>query len=188
MKALPTLSIPLAISKAPAGPALTQAREKLDPGEYQVDATVRVTGVVRVGEDYTQRITANANPWGLLAVALSKLNSVTVESLVREADRVAAGVTKDIQARATSAIQEIKAATERTCAGKVTHTLTLETLGVGPELIEQAREEEFLARLIETWHESQPRHEQGGLISPEFRIGRDIERDIENARDKTEDA
>ena len=105
----------LALSKFSIG----RVRDEVEPGEYDVNVLVRVKGSVKVGEDYSQRIVAAANPWKLLAVALSKLNGVTVDSIVREAE--ANGLDdKAVKTQADAAIQTIKEPTERTCSGKVT--------------------------------------------------------------------
>lgn len=62
--------------------------ERLPVGTHIIEETVTltVTGQVKVGEDYEQRIVAKADPWKLLLVALSKLNGVTMESIVKEAE------------------------------------------------------------------------------------------------------
>lgn len=60
-------------------------RDEVEPGEYEVDFLVRVQGSIRVGEDYEARQPQKANPWKLLRVALSKLNSATVDTIVQEA-------------------------------------------------------------------------------------------------------
>ncbi len=92
---------------------------KLPQGEYDVDALVHVTGHLRVGADYEQNIVAKANPWSLLAAALSKLNGVTVESLVL--DSLNDDINLDeIKKRADVAIGAIKGATLTHCSGKVT--------------------------------------------------------------------
>ena len=101
--------------------ALKKAKSdvKLDPGTYKVDATVRITGFLKVGESYEQKIVAKADPWTLLAISLSKLNGVTVESLVKEATNGGFD-TEDIKNRANEAIAAVKAPTITECAGKVT--------------------------------------------------------------------
>lgn len=111
----------LAASKAVAADA-KESRKLVAPGTYEVSTTLRVTSTVKVGEDYTQRIVAKADPWGLLAVALSKLNGVTVDAIVREALDVDAQDVKATKASAAAAIGELKAPTETVCAGKVTAT------------------------------------------------------------------
>ncbi|MAE81267.1 MAG: hypothetical protein CMB80_00935 [Flammeovirgaceae bacterium] len=103
-------------------------RNNLKPGEHKVDATVKVTGTVKVGEDFEQAEAQAAQPWALLAVALGKLNNVTVESIVREAQEIKDGDQKEIQEKATKAIRSIVDDTVRTVKGKVTAKLTFQQL------------------------------------------------------------
>lgn len=106
----------LALSKIklPSG-----ARDAVAPGEYSGQATVTVSYKLKVGNDYEQNIVAKADPWALLAVALSKLNGVTVDVIVRES--VDGSISAEtIKAEADAAIQKIKATTKSSCKGKVT--------------------------------------------------------------------
>lgn len=120
-KNIETIALAKAIKEAQA----KAARAAISAGEYQIDEWVHITGSVKVGEDYEQRIVAKAQPWDLLAVALSKLNGVTVEALVREAldGSIAA---EEIKAQADAAMETIKGETVTTCKGKVTTKLTVE--------------------------------------------------------------
>ena len=113
----------LAIAKVIKETAEKAARKETNPGEYSVDFAVRIAGTIKVGETYEQRIVAKADPWLLLAVALSKLNGITVESIAREAlacnlDPVA------IKDQASAAIASLKDPTLTVCQGKVTTSLT----------------------------------------------------------------
>jgi len=134
--------------------------KRLPVGTHTIDETVmlKVSGTVTVGKDYDQRIVAKADPWKLLQVALSKLNGVTVDSLVEEATageldtnatkteiEVAFGKVlsrkekKEYQEavkraeHAGVAIDTIKEGTWTTCAGKVTKKVNIQVLPV-PEL------------------------------------------------------
>jgi hypothetical protein len=129
--------------------------ERLKPGTYQVEETVTltITGQVKVGENYEQRVVAKADPWKLLLVAMSKLNDVTMESLVREslngtletdaveleakqavgkvmsANEKAEYERKVKQAElAGEAIKDIKEGTWTECKGKVTQKLNLQVV------------------------------------------------------------
>lgn len=100
--------------------------ERLAVGSHVVEDTItlKIRGTVTVGEDYDQKLVAKADPWALLALALTKLNGVTVDALVREA------VTTDlsdatIKDRADEAIQAIKEITWSPCKGKVTKKLVV---------------------------------------------------------------
>jgi hypothetical protein len=119
-KALETVAIGKALNEA----AYKGASGILPVGKHTVDVTVRIQGVITKGESFSQQIVEKAEPWSLLAIALSKLNGVTVESLVKEAlaggPEVAA-----IKEQANGAIKAIKGTTTTTCAGKVTAKLTV---------------------------------------------------------------
>ncbi len=117
----------LALSKLSAG----SSRADVTPGNYSGSVTVTVDYNLRVGEDYTQNIVGKAQPWDLLAVALSKINGVTVESIVREALE---GVdTTEIKAQAKAAMASVKAPTATDCKGKVTGKATITGKMVSPE-------------------------------------------------------
>jgi hypothetical protein len=100
----------------------TNVRDAVAPGSYSnltLVAEVSIP-VLNVGEDYEQRIVAKADPWGLLAVALSKLNGVTVDALTREALNIPPHKVSEIKKQATSAISAVKEPTWTLCKGKVT--------------------------------------------------------------------
>ena len=106
----------LALSKIklPSG-----VRDDVHPGEYSGSVTVTLDYNLKVGNDYEQNIVAKADPWALLSVALSKLNGVTIASIVRES--VEGGISSEtVKAEAEVAIQKIKATTKSPCKGKVT--------------------------------------------------------------------
>lgn len=98
-------------------------RESLAVGEHLVNETVTiaVSGKVTVGEDYEQRIVLKADPFLLLTVALSHLNGVTIESIVREALTADAALAKSVKKQAEQAWEAINAPTVTSCKGKVTH-------------------------------------------------------------------
>lgn len=129
--------------------------ERPGVGKYNIDKviTLHVTGTVTVGEDYEQRVVAKADPWKLLEVALSKLNGVTIDSIVKDAEN------KELDTKATKlkadaalfslqtqkekedydravaqatlageAIEDIKMGTWTDCDGKVTKKLTIEVV------------------------------------------------------------
>ena len=98
-------------------------REHLAVGEHMVHETVTltVTGKVTVGEDYEQRIVLKADPFLLLQVALSHLNGVTIESIVREALTADPALAKSVKKQAEAAWEAINAPTVTACKGKVTH-------------------------------------------------------------------
>lgn len=99
-----------------------ESRELLAVGVHTVSETVTLTvsGTVTVGEDYEQKIVAKADPWTLLAVALSHLNGVTIESITQEALSLDPKMVKSIKKSAEDAISTLKAPTLTHCSGKVT--------------------------------------------------------------------
>lgn len=127
----------LAVAKSVSESAYKAASSDLTPGEYEVDMVVRIQGKITKGEDYTQQIVEKAEPWLLIAAALSKLNGVTIESLVAEATQAPEDLIKDLKARAATAIAKIKAPTETRCNGKVTCKLAVAgAMAASPTLTE----------------------------------------------------
>lgn len=112
----------VALAKIVAEKAYKEAREKLEPGQYAIDTTVRVTGLIKVGEDYTQRLVAKADPWALLAVALSRLKDTSIAQLVELAEAEIVDYAP-VKLAADAAILSIKESTTQTCKGKVTTVL-----------------------------------------------------------------
>lgn len=88
-------------------------RVSVAPGEYAIDATIRVRGKLSVAEDKFSAV-STAVPWrDMCAVLFSKLNGVTVESVLREALK---GSGK-ISALAEQADEQAKKAMETLVAG-----------------------------------------------------------------------
>lgn len=115
----------VALGKAVKDAVLKEAGAGVAVGEYPVDFVVRVTGSIKKGEDYDSQIVAKADPWLLLAAALSKLNGVTVDALVREALTADEALIEGLKAKAADAIQAVKGPTNTRCAGKITTKLTV---------------------------------------------------------------
>ena len=97
-------------------------RNDAPTGKTHVSGQVVLTldGDVTVGEDYSQRIVLKADPFLLLAVALSHTNGVTIESIAREALEGDPKLAKSVKKQATDAWAAIKAPTVTDCKGKVT--------------------------------------------------------------------
>lgn len=100
----------------------------LPKGVTPIDTTIRIVGGLKKGDPYEQRIPQKANPWALLAKALSKLNAASVESLVQEALAVSDEEASAIKDTAQEALDRISDATVVTISGRVTATLALEVL------------------------------------------------------------
>lgn len=117
----------LALSKAVKDAVAKKASSGLSVGTHNVGFTVSIKGTLTKGLDYESEIVSKADPWMLLAVALSKLNGVTVDCLVREALTDDDALIESLKLKAAEAIQAIKAPTKTTCNGKVTTSLVVET-------------------------------------------------------------
>lgn len=113
----------LALSKI----ADKDARKLVAPGKHAGTFTATIDFDLRVGEDFEQ-VVAQSVPWQrIAAIALAKLNNVTVEAIVREAVGKDAEElnTDDIEARAKKAVAELLGSKARKVAGKVTGTVTV---------------------------------------------------------------
>ena len=97
----------------------------LDPGITPIDMSIRIVGALKRGDPYQKRNAAKANPWKLLAKALSKLNQTTIDSLVAESIAVSEDESSAVQKKAHDAIARIVAETETDMPGNVTSTLKL---------------------------------------------------------------
>ena len=115
----------VALGKAVKDAVVKEASGAVTVGEHAVNFTVQVSGTVKKGEDYEQEAVAKADPWLLLAAALSKLNGVTVDALVREALTADEALVEGLKAKAADAIQAIKAPTKMRFNGKITTKLTV---------------------------------------------------------------
>ena len=110
----------VALSKVVTAKQVKEASAELAIGDHEVDFLVQVRGSLKRGENYEQQIVAKADPWTLLAVSLSHLNGVTVESIVKEALTADPELVKSIKKMAGEAIADVKAPTVTQCNGKVT--------------------------------------------------------------------
>jgi len=109
----------LAISKLVKSDDLVEVKKHVGAGQYDVDFTARFQGKIQIGNGYVQKIVAKADPWKLLALALSKLNGVTIKSLIKEAEHTVID-TESLKEQAADALAKIKAPTTTVCQGKTT--------------------------------------------------------------------
>ena len=115
----------LALEKFKAG---SKVRETVKAGQYDIDAIVRIVGTMKVGNDHPAKISA-AVPWQrLVGVLFSKVNGVTMESVVREALAAGPDLEDEISERAQAAVNELVEAQTATRKGRV--TLKVEVQGV----------------------------------------------------------
>ena len=102
----------------------SEAKDKLAVGTHEVDAIVHLKGTVTKGADYEQIIWHKAQPEAILAVALSKLNGVTIEAIVKEAMDIDPERITIIKKEADEAIEKLREDKGKTtCTGKVTSKL-----------------------------------------------------------------
>jgi hypothetical protein len=116
----------IATANAIADKELKALSAGLAPGIYTVDSTVRIYGTLKKGEPFTTRVAAAVPVWKLLAKALSKLNSATVDALVREALDGGDDEADAVKAQAERALADLVASTERTSSGRLTSQLLWE--------------------------------------------------------------
>lgn len=101
-------------------------RDAMDEGTYEIDEIVRIQGSMKIQADH-ESITTAAIPWmKVLALALSKLNGVTIESLVKEALE-ADDLGKEIKDRARVAMNKLKDSTVGIRRGAVKVNLDVST-------------------------------------------------------------
>ena len=123
----------LAIAKLVGDQAEKDARKNVCPGNHAADFWLHVSGDIDVGEDYNRKVPQKAKPWDLLAVALSHLNGMTIDSITREALSAATELVESVKQKAEAAIQSIKGTTETVCSGRIKTDLTVEVAsGVVP--------------------------------------------------------
>lgn len=110
----------LATAKAVAEKDLKLIVKEVAPGDYPIDCVIRLRGGLKKGLPYKQRIAAAADPWKLLALALSKLNNTSIDALVRESANLPAIGEEDLKTKAKQAIEQIVASTDREIEGRIT--------------------------------------------------------------------
>jgi predicted DNA-binding protein len=87
--------------------------------EIRVDFTLQGSAIVRKGEDFKQ-VQSMALPYdAIIAVLLSKLNGVTIESVIREALESDIKIS-EVKAQATAALKRIKSTAYKNTSGKLT--------------------------------------------------------------------
>jgi len=131
----------VAIAKVIKKAVLTAARDALDPGEYDIDATISLSGYIRVAEDTEKVPTVNIPILDALALAihdagitgkaaLAALKRAMIRAL--EQDEDAKQIIQEQRASLERAEIEIRAALadlpKVTVKGMVTTKLEIETL------------------------------------------------------------
>jgi len=118
----------IALSTVVASKVKSAARNEIGPGIHEVNTLVRINGQIKVGEDYPKPQVNKIDWIGLLAVALSKLNGVTVESLIEEYETSDGVNLKAIKDAAQAKVDDLKGKTMQMDRGRVTTNLTAEAV------------------------------------------------------------
>jgi len=119
----------LAIAKAVASKEVKAVRDKVIPGKYTGSVTVKIAYGLNVGEDYDSMVAASV-PWQkICGVLLSKLNAVTIESVIREVLQNGAD-TAELDREARDAVQRLMEPAKKRCKGRVTCTATVEPVAL----------------------------------------------------------
>lgn len=120
----------LAVAKAISEKEAKAARAEVAPGTYLVDLLVRITGGLKVGEDYEQSITSKVKPLDLWLATLDLLAPQVTDALVERIVERALDDSdeslrrlKSLKERTEKALETVRDITRRTCSGKVTTTL-----------------------------------------------------------------
>ncbi len=127
MKTLSPVSL-VALGVAVADKTLTETKRGLVPGKSAVDFTVRISGTVSKGQDTTGVIAQRAEPWKLFRAAMNRLNGVTIDAIVRDAEAMTDDDTEATKGHVSTALRAIKADTIGKISGKVTSDLTVEVV------------------------------------------------------------
>jgi hypothetical protein len=105
-----------------------EVSSKIPTGENKVDILVRITGTLDKGKDFEQRVVAKAQPWDIISVLMSKLNGVTLESVIKESLTVDPDKVTEIKEGAKEAMSELKQPTLTKMNGRVSPHLNVEIL------------------------------------------------------------
>jgi hypothetical protein len=97
-------------------------------GVLPVDFTTRILGTIKRGKPFERTVAAKINPWKLLAKALSKLNTATIDSIVRDSLSVTDDEMDAVKGEADRAIKKMIAATSTEVPGNITASLIVELL------------------------------------------------------------
>jgi hypothetical protein len=120
---------------AVAARGAAQRRDQLHPGQYAVDAVVRVRGALQVGHDLDGVAGVTPDPAHLVALVLAKLNTATRAKILAELpDEFAAhgnqlpAVDAQLLADTAGLLQALRRKAPQRRRGAVTGELSLETL------------------------------------------------------------
>lgn len=122
----------LAVSKAVKESVEKKARENVAPGVYDVDATIRIRGTIRKGEDY-EKDQPHRVKWDLLfAVLASKVNDETLNAVLRDyagmGDDEGKGMLSQVKGKVEGIVVDLKGSTRAIVNGPITTDLGFEIL------------------------------------------------------------
>jgi ubiquinone biosynthesis protein UbiJ len=89
------------------------------PGTYLVDFTVEVAGTVKKGEPYEQVEAQAADPWALLSIMFGKVNTATLEAVIRESAKISKEEKEKIKRETKEIMDRITAPHKRLISGRV---------------------------------------------------------------------
>lgn len=109
-------------------------RDGVAQGEFIINTTVNIRGVLKVGKDYMAKNHQRLNPLQLIALLLDGMPKQVRDARVREAvARLARGEapdTSDLKATTDAAVEELMTATEALARGKTSFAGAIEIVEV----------------------------------------------------------
>lgn len=99
------------------------ARNQVQPGEYPINMTVQVVGSIKVGEDYTGKVTAALPMQKLFMAVASNLSTERLEQILRNIDKIDDKEVEEFSARIQGVWEKLAETTTKPCKGKVTSDL-----------------------------------------------------------------
>lgn len=126
--------IALAVAKLFNEERTKEVREQVGPGFYAIDATIRLTGTLKVHKDHMAENHQRLNPLLLIAILLDGVPRQVRNARIREAvGRLAAGETPDIseiKAETEEAVATLMQATSQPRKGKAVYVGNAELVAV----------------------------------------------------------
>ena len=98
-----------------------EVKDTIPSDKFQgvVDKTLRITFGYTKSEDVEKMVVQAAKPWRLLAAALNRLNKVSIETIVEDAERLAEAEEGKAKKQVESALESIKGKTLKMTKGMV---------------------------------------------------------------------
>ena len=135
----------IAVAKVMKDDIVKEASKKLDSGRYELEILIRILGSFQKGADYETTVPNKINFNLLAAMALSKVNIETRNSIIdefitamekpEELEKLAEEIKVGVQKK----LDKIKGLTKTTATGKVTTDLSAEVVG-GSKIVRIAKD------------------------------------------------